>query len=71
MTASIPLRRNREFRLLWSGQAISQPGSQISLVAYPLLALAVTGSPAKAGLVGFAMNIPIAVLFPPGGWPTG
>jgi MFS family permease len=65
---STPLRRNREFRLLWSGQAISQLGSQISLVAYPLLVLAVTGSPAKAGLVGFAMNIPIAVLALPAGW---
>src|SRR5581483_2827439 len=41
---------------------------QISLVAYPLLVLAVTGSPAKAGLVGFATNVPIAVLaLPPGG----
>ena len=65
---STPLSRNREFRLLWSGQAISQLGSQISLVAYPLLVLAVTGSPAKAGLVGFAMNIPIAVLALPAGW---
>jgi predicted MFS family arabinose efflux permease len=65
--SSVPLRRNREFRLLWSGQAISQLGSQISLVAYPLLALAVTGSPAKAGLVGFALNVPIAVLALPAG----
>ena len=64
---SVPLRSNREFRLLWSGQAISQLGSQISLVAYPLLALAVTGSPAKAGLVGFALNVPIAVLALPAG----
>jgi MFS family permease len=65
--STVPLRRNREFRLLWSGQAISQLGSQISLVAYPLLALAVTGSPAKAGLVGFALNVPIAVLALPAG----
>jgi MFS family permease len=65
--SSVPLRSNREFRLLWSGQAISQLGSQISLVAYPLLALAVTGSPAKAGLVGFALNAPIAVLALPAG----
>ncbi|MBV9195522.1 MAG: MFS transporter [Solirubrobacterales bacterium] len=63
-----PLRRNREFLLLWSGQAISQLGSQVSLVAYPLLVLAVTGSPAKAGLVGFARNVPVAALALPAGW---
>jgi hypothetical protein len=65
--ASTPLRHNREFLLLWSGQAVSQLGSQISLVAYPLLVLAVTGSPAKAGLVAFARNIPIAALALPAG----
>ena len=65
--ASVPLHRNREFRLLWSGQAISALGSQITLVAYPLLVLAVTGSPAKAGLVGFARQLPIAVLALPAG----
>src|SRR5947209_6764048 len=64
---STPLHRNREFLLLWSGQAISQFGSQISLVAYPLLVLAVTGSPAKAGLVAFARNVPIAALALPAG----
>lgn len=64
---SVPLRRNREFLLLWSGQTISELGSQISLVAYPLLVLAVTGSPAKAGVVGFARNLPIAVVALPAG----
>jgi predicted MFS family arabinose efflux permease len=53
--------------LLWSGQALSSLGSQISLVAYPLLVLAITGSPAKAGIVGFARNLPIAVLALPAG----
>src|SRR6185312_1795540 len=65
--ASTPLHRNRDFLLLWSGQAISQLGSQVSLVAYPLLVLAVTGSPAKAGIVAFARNIPIAALALPAG----
>ncbi len=53
--------------LLWSGQALSGLGSQISQVAYPLLVLAVTGSAAKAGLVGFAFNLPIALLALPAG----
>lgn len=61
------LRSNREFRLLWTGQAVSALGSQISFVAYPLLTLATTGSPAKAGIVGFAFNVPVALLALPSG----
>src|ERR1700756_4956019 len=65
--APTPLRRNREFRLLWSGQTLSALGSQVSLVAYPLLVLAVTGSPAKAGVVGFARAVPVPLLALPAG----
>jgi predicted MFS family arabinose efflux permease len=61
------LHRNREFVLLWTGQALSGLGSQMSLVAYPLLVLAVTGSPAKAGVVGFAKTLPIVLLALPAG----
>jgi hypothetical protein len=39
----VSLVRNREFMLLWSGEALSELGSQVSLVAYPLLVLALTG----------------------------
>jgi predicted MFS family arabinose efflux permease len=53
--------------LLWSGQALSGLGSQISLVAYPLLVLAATGSPAKAGVVGFARAVPVVLLALPAG----
>jgi MFS family permease len=53
--------------LLWSGQTLSQLGSQISLVAYPLLVLALTGSPAKAGVAGFAKTVPVAVWALPAG----
>ena len=48
----VPLRRNRDFQLLWGGQAVSLLGSQTSRIAYPLLVLAMTGSPAKAGIAG-------------------
>ena len=67
IVAPAPLSRNREFLLLWAGQALSGLGSQISQVAYPLLVLAVTGSPAKAGIVGFAQQLPIALLALPAG----
>lgn len=53
--------------LLWGGQALSSLGSQISLVAYPLLVLALTGSAARAGFVGFARELPIALLALPAG----
>jgi MFS family permease len=59
----VPLRRNRDFQLLWSGQAVSLLGSQTSRIAYPLLVLAMTGSPAKAGLAGFAAMLGY-LLFP-------
>lgn len=39
----------------------------MSVAAYPLLVLALTGSPARAGLVGFAKTLPIAVLALPAG----
>jgi predicted MFS family arabinose efflux permease len=62
-----PLRRNRDFQLLWIGQAISALGSRVSSVAYPLLVLALTGSPAQAGIVGFAATIPYLLIQLPAG----
>jgi MFS family permease len=53
--------------LLWSGQALSELGSQASTVAYPLLVLALTGSAAKAGVVGFAKFVPLALFALPSG----
>lgn len=56
----VPLRRNRDFLLLQTGQALSALGSQSSSIAYPLLALAVTHSPAQVGIVSFARLTPFA-----------
>jgi MFS family permease len=63
----VPLRRNRDFLVLWSSQLVSTLGSQVSLVAFPLLVLALTGSPAKAGAVGFASSFPALLLYLPAG----
>jgi MFS family permease len=52
--ASAPLRRNRDFVVLQLGQLLSTLGTQLTLIAFPLLVLALTGSPAKAGAVAFA-----------------
>ncbi|MFC5288834.1 MFS transporter [Actinokineospora guangxiensis] len=48
---SAPLSRNRNYRLLWTGQALAELGIGASAVALPLLVLAVTGSAAASGLV--------------------
>jgi MFS family permease len=58
VTELVPLRRNREFVLLQSGQALSTIGTAASQIAYPLLVLALTHSPAEAGVVGFANIVP-------------
>jgi MFS family permease len=56
---SAPLRRNRDFVLLQAGQLLSTFGSNMSRIAYPLLTLAVTHSPAKAGYVGGVQFAPL------------
>jgi len=62
-----PLRRNRDFVLLQSGQLLSAAGSQVASIAYPLLVLALTHSPAKAGIVGFATLLPGLLVAPTAG----
>ncbi|HWX08551.1 MAG TPA: MFS transporter, partial [Gaiellaceae bacterium] len=57
----VPLRKNRDFVLLQVGQTLSTIGSESVGIAYPLLVLAVTGSPAQAGVVGFARIVPWAL----------
>jgi len=42
---------NRSYRLLWAGQALSTAGFSGSMIAFPLLVLAITGSPAVSGFV--------------------
>ncbi len=57
----MPLRRNRDFVLLQAGQLLSSFGSSLSSIAYPLLTLAVTHSPAKAGYVSAMLFAPMLV----------
>ncbi|TWP54345.1 MFS transporter [Lentzea tibetensis] len=46
-----PLFRNRDYQLLWTGQALSEVGISATTIALPLLVLAFTGSPGLSGLV--------------------
>jgi Transmembrane secretion effector len=65
--SAVPLRRNRDFLLLQTGQLLSSAGSQSTAIAYPLLVLAITGSAAQAGGVAFARTLPLALLALPFG----
>jgi MFS family permease len=53
--------------VLWSGQVVSTIGTRVTGVAYPLLVLAETRSPAKAGVVGFAQTLPYILFYLPAG----
>ena len=53
----LPLRRNRNFRLLWIGQVLSDIGSSIGAIAYPLLILELTHSAVIAGLVATVSSL--------------
>jgi Na+/melibiose symporter-like transporter len=64
---SVTLWRNRDYILLWSGQMISSIGSRVSLLAFPLFVLALTHSPAQAGLIGTMRGLPYALLILPAG----
>lgn len=66
MTAGA-LHRNRDFVLLQTGMLLSSAGSQMTAIAYPLLVLALTSSPAKAGVVAFVRLLAMAVFALPAG----
>jgi len=59
--------RNPDFLLLWSGQAVSTLGSSVSRLALPLLVLALTRSPAQAGLIAALQSIPYLIFSLPAG----
>src|SRR5215208_4283098 len=64
---AVPLWRNRDFTVLWTSQVASTVGTRVTAVAYPLLVLLLTGSPALAGLVAVAQTLPFLLLYLPGG----
>ncbi len=61
------LWRNRDFLLLWSGQTVSLFGTYVSRLALPLLVLALTHSPAQAGLLTAVEMLPYLLLSLPAG----
>lgn len=66
-TESRSLLHNRDFMVLWSGQLISTLGTSASQVVFPLLILALTNSPAAAGIAAALESIPYIVFSLPVG----
>jgi MFS family permease len=64
------LWRHRSFLALWWGQAVSEIGSQVSMIAVPLCAVVLLGADAfQAGLLGTFQFLPFLVVgLPAGVW---
>ena len=69
-TTPIPLLRNASFRWFWGGEAISQLGTQFSLLAIPVLAVSLLGaSELEVGILGAAQTAAFLVVgLPAGAW---
>jgi predicted MFS family arabinose efflux permease len=65
--SSHSLWRNRDFLLLWNGQNVSTLGTNLSTFALPLLVLALTHSPAQAGLLTAVRQLPYLLFSLPAG----
>ncbi|MFI2782971.1 MFS transporter [Streptomyces sp. ALB3] len=64
---AMPLRGNRDFRLLWLSGLFAVLGGQMSALALPLLVLKETGSAVQAGAVGTVSVGAVLVTMLPGG----
>jgi MFS family permease len=63
----VSLWHNRDYLLLWLGQAVSSLGTGISQFAFPLLILALTHSFAAAGFAGALGQLPYLLFSLPAG----
>ena len=55
-----PLRRHRDYRLVFAGQLVSILGSSLTFVALPVQIYELTGSSAIVGLLGTVQLVPLA-----------
>lgn len=63
MLQAIPLRKQRDYRLLWSARTTSITGSEVSRLAVPLTAVTMlAASPTEMGLLTSAAAVPALLL---------
>ena len=67
MTPADSLNKNRDFLRYWSAGAVSELGTALSLIAFPLLVLALGDNLAQAGAVATCSLVTRLVLRLPGG----
>jgi MFS family permease len=65
--AEVPLSRNRDFLILWSGSAVSELGTSMSRLVFPLVGYAITHSTVQAGLATSGLLLGEVVLRLPAG----
>jgi MFS family permease len=64
----VPLRRQRDYRFLWSARAISETGSEVTRLAVPLTAAtALHASPIQMGVLTAASTFPYLLVGLPSG----
>ena len=54
-----PLRRDRDFRLLWIGQVVSGLGRQVTTIVLPYQVYVLTGTPLAIGALALVQVVPI------------
>jgi MFS family permease len=57
-----PLRTSRQFRLLWTGEAVANVGAHITDVAVAFQVYEITGSPLAVGLIALCQLVPLLTL---------
>ena len=62
-----PLRVSRDYRLLFTGNAVSYLGRQLTVVAIPFQVFTITGSSLVVGVIGLATVVPLVTLSLAGG----
>jgi MFS family permease len=66
-SVSLPLWKNRDFKVFLGGQGVSALGDAISFTALPLIVLLLTGSGVALGIVGVLTTLPDLIFGLPAG----
>lgn len=63
----VPLSRNRNYHILWTGQLFSEFASELTLIAFPLLILSMAGSPLQMGVASSVLAVATMAAAAPAG----
>ncbi|MGI5506276.1 MFS transporter [Lentzea sp. CA-135723] len=63
----VPLSRNRNYTILWTGQLFSEFAAELTLIAFPLLILSMAGSPLQMGLASSVLAVAMTAAVAPAG----